>query len=180
MSKADSALKRGLALLRDGDARGALGPLAEALEADPGHAKGWLAAGRAFAAVGDLAGAEGAFRRATALAPRLVEAWLQLGKVLTTRGVRAEPALCWATALRLDPRNVEARVRLGASHLGAGRLEAAEEHLRGAFHDAPGDPGVVAAWAGMLSLRSDLHGAWRILEGARGRDPRVEGRDHPG
>jgi Tfp pilus assembly protein PilF len=62
----DNALLRfslGSALLKDGDAAGAVEHLAEALRQDPGYSAAWKLYGKALQAVGDTQAAAGAFEQ---------------------------------------------------------------------------------------------------------------------
>jgi predicted Zn-dependent protease len=62
----DNALLRfslGSALLKDGDAAGAVEHLAEALRQDPGYSAAWKLYGKALHAVGDTQAAAGAFEQ---------------------------------------------------------------------------------------------------------------------
>lgn len=62
----DNALLRfslGSALLKDGDAAGAVEHLAEALRQDPGYSAAWKLYGKALQAAGDRQAAAGAFEQ---------------------------------------------------------------------------------------------------------------------
>ena len=69
----DSALLRfslGGALLRDGDAAGAVEHLAEAVRQDPDYSAAWKLYGKALQATGDPAAAAGAYERGIEVAER--------------------------------------------------------------------------------------------------------------
>jgi predicted O-linked N-acetylglucosamine transferase (SPINDLY family) len=82
-------VKRGLALLHQGEADAARRVFAELLEGEPQSPQHLLNLARAKAALGDRAAAEADLRQAVALKPDFAEAWLQLA----TLAIRADVTL---------------------------------------------------------------------------------------
>ena len=134
---ADTALKDAITLFDAGCRREAIGLLAQALAAEPGHLRARLVYATLLAKSGDSA-AEDEFRRALAIAPDSLEAHYSLGLLCQARGAADTAAEHYHRVLAQNPEHVQSRSNLGALLLDRGETEAALDCLRQATAQAPG------------------------------------------
>jgi len=107
-----SPLQQGLALLKAGNAAGAVAPLATALKADPNSFPACLALGLALSQCQRLDQAAAALGRAAKLQPGHALCWYHLGVVQQQRGDAAAARTALEAALRCDPGLERARQAL--------------------------------------------------------------------
>jgi tetratricopeptide (TPR) repeat protein len=103
----------GAALLEQGDERGSVAALREAVRLDPAWPVARVLLGNALRRRKDYEGAAAAYREATRLDPKYVEAHNNLGNVLHDLKNDAAAADSYREALRLDPTYAPAYVGLG-------------------------------------------------------------------
>lgn len=96
--------RRGTALLEEGDPRGAIAALEEAVAAEPGRASLWEPLGRALFATAQLARARSAFERLLEIDPSDHFAHFGVGRCWERQGDVRRAATHYRIATALSPR----------------------------------------------------------------------------
>jgi tetratricopeptide (TPR) repeat protein len=143
----------GLAALRAGDCRAALGRFDDAIEADPGNAAYHCRRAETARRSGRLDEAEAGFRTAITLRPEYREAHRDLAELLAGWGRPAEAEQYFRAALELDPEAAEIHNNLGNLLKDLGRFGEAETEYRAAL---AGRPNLAEAECNLGNLLSDL------------------------
>jgi tetratricopeptide (TPR) repeat protein len=145
------------------DLHGAVAQLEEAIRLSPERSQTYTNLGQLELTRGRREAAETAFRRAVELAPQSANARIALGNFLwaTARPSEAEPQ--FAAALSAEPENVLAHRTAAAFYLSAGRLDAAETHLKRVV-ELTKAPAASLALADFYIARHRDAAARRILE----------------
>lgn len=118
-------LERAGALVRSGDAEGALALLDAAVGKEPDNGKALRARGDVRLYRNDFAGARADFDHAAEVDPVDAAALVGQGRVAAAEGRYADAIVSFTVALRLDPTNVEALSRRGGAYHQIGRSDRA-------------------------------------------------------
>ncbi|HVS03592.1 MAG TPA: tetratricopeptide repeat protein [Thermoanaerobaculia bacterium] len=153
-----------LALLRRGDAQGALAELGEARRRDPENLWVLFDLGNALQAAGRPGEAAASWQRALARAPAFVPARFNLANQLAAAGRWEEASTHLERAVRDDPHHLRARYQLAMAHLQLGRSPEAERRLRELLAEAPAFVPARQGLAAVLAARGELDAARRELE----------------
>ena len=123
----------GLLIYRRGNAKDAIGWLAQACAADPRNPVYQFNQGVVLQRAGLLAEAVQAYRQAIQLNPRYIEPRTNLGNTYQEMGRLAEAQAAYEQALAINPDHAEAHNNLGVVLKAQGRLDAAAEAYRRAI-----------------------------------------------
>ena len=161
----------GVARLQMGDARGALGPLREAveMEANPERLN---ALAQATEQTGDLASAERHYRRALDMQPAAADVRTNLGRLLEAQSRLAEAIAEYERAIAEEAWQVEAHTLLGGALAKAGQTDRAIAALREAVTLDPSQADALTNLAALLAQRGEVARAGRLFQRAVTADPR--------
>jgi tetratricopeptide (TPR) repeat protein len=146
-------INRGLTLLAEGDAEGAVAILRRVALEDPGNRFAQQYLGQAAMQAGHLEESRGAFRTALRLGPNPYPVYRDLAWVHAALGDTAAARETLLESIALNPDSADARVRLAMMLVGEGRLEEAAELLRAAAELRPRQADV---WSGLATVSREL------------------------
>jgi tetratricopeptide (TPR) repeat protein len=154
---------RGVRLMHEGDAAGAMAAFEAALGADPTLPEAHVNLGLLLAD-GDFARSRQHYLDAIGLDPHRIEAYLHLGALLASRKHFAEAELRYRQALAIDPDSAPALSNLGVLFASSGRPGQALACYRAAIAIAPDYQRARFNLSYLLLRQGDLAAGWRAFE----------------
>jgi len=144
------AMKRGTALLDEGDAPRAASVLKKLASDHPQDAVVRYHWARVVLSQGERSQALKILEAAHSLNPDCIPVVIQLGRLLESEKAQTRALELYEAALKLQPEQLELRKLAANLWLADGLLSRAEPHLRRIATDRPGDADAQAAWADVL------------------------------